>query len=206
VTDRDEAALLIRAREGDASAFQALLGPVIPSLRRLAFAFTGNWDEADDLAQETLVKAFRGLDSFSARSSLATWIYAVARSVCRDWYRSRSSRQRRDTQSLRESLPTDALQQEETLVERERSRELWESVQTLDPEFRTTLVLCDVEGLSYSEVAEILGVPVGTVRSRLNRARGRLRKLIVREHPSMLPRDLRPHAAETPSSPPGSLR
>jgi RNA polymerase sigma-70 factor (ECF subfamily) len=202
VSDSDEAVLLARAREGDASAFQLLLGPVIPSLRRLAFAFTGNWDEADDLAQETLVKAFRGLDSFSARSALSTWIYAVGRSVCRDWYRSRSARQRRDTQQLRESLPAAALQQEETLVELERSHELWESVQSLEPEFRTTLVLCDVEGLSYAEVADILGVPVGTVRSRLSRARGRLRKLLVREHPSMLPREFR----VPESSPPGGLR
>jgi RNA polymerase sigma-70 factor, ECF subfamily len=201
VPQSDEAALLNRAREGDAAAFQALLGPVIPSLRRLAFAFTGNWDEADDLAQETLVKAFRSLDSFSERSPLATWIYAVGRSVCRDWYRSRASRQRRDTQQLRESLPADALQQEETLVELERSRELWQSVQSLEPEFRTTLVLCDVEGLSYAETADILGVPVGTVRSRLSRARGRLRKVLVREHPSMLPREFRTHD----SSPPGSL-
>jgi RNA polymerase sigma-70 factor, ECF subfamily len=182
-----EHGLLLRAREGDAAAFQALLGPVVPSLRRLAFAFAGNWDEADDLAQEALVKAFRLLDSFEERSAFSTWLYAVTRGVCRDWCRSRSVRRRAQEVSVGDSLMSHRSLQDEELAQRELAEELWSAIQILDPEFRAVLVLFDVEGLSYGEIAEIEGLPIGTVRSRLSRARARLRRHLSAVHPSLTP-------------------
>jgi RNA polymerase sigma-70 factor (ECF subfamily) len=186
-----EHALLLRARDGDAAAFQALLGPLVPSLRRLAFAFAGNWDEADDLAQEALVKAFRHLDSFEERSALSTWLYAVTRGVCRDWCRSRAVRRRAQEVSAGDSLVSHGSLQDEELAQRELAQELWSAIQTLEPEFRAVLVLFDVEGLSYGEIAEIEGLPIGTVRSRLSRARARIRRHLSASHPSLTPRGRR---------------
>lgn len=194
--------LLAKAREGDAAAFQSLLAPLIPSLRRLAYAFAGNWDEADDLAQEALVKAFRGLDAFEERSSLSTWLYAITRSVCRDWYRARGAK-RRDAEPLADDSAVSAAGLQDELIEqRELRLELWDAIQTLDPEFRAVVVLFDIEGLSYTEIAEIEAVPLGTVRSRLNRARQRLRTHLLEVHPSIQPRG---RVAERRSSP-GSER
>ena len=196
--------LLVRAQEGDADAFRALLGPQVASLRRLAFAFTGNWDEADDLAQEALVKAFRLLGSFEGRSQLSTWLYAVTRGVCRDWCRSRSVRQRVEAASVEGELSSsEGVPQDRELEQRELGEQLWSAIQTLEPEFRSALVLCDIEGLSYGEIAEIEGVPVGTVRSRLNRARVRLRHQLIATHPSLAPRQ---GSSARDSSFPGGLR
>jgi RNA polymerase sigma-70 factor (ECF subfamily) len=183
--DPIERSLLVRARLGDAEAFHALLVPRQASLRRLAFAFTGNWDEADDLAQEAMVKAFRVLASFEERSAFSTWLYSVTRSVCRDWHR-RFSVDRFQPADFDDRV-AEGLLQDELLEKRELSQVLWTAIQRLDPEFRTTLVLSDVEGLSYQEIAEVEGVPVGTVRSRLSRARSRLRQMLSQAHPSLLP-------------------
>jgi DNA-directed RNA polymerase specialized sigma24 family protein len=81
--------------------------------------------------------------------------------------------------------------QDEELAQRELSQELWSAIQTLDSEFRAALVLFDVEGLSYGEIAEIEGVPIGTVRSRLSRARARIRRHLSASHPSLMPRGQR---------------
>lgn len=177
--------LLARARLGDAEAFHALLLPRHGSLRRLAFSFTGNWDEADDLAQEAMVKAFRVLPTFEQRSAFSTWLYAVARSVCRDFHR------RKSADRVQSSEPDDQAAcgslQDQLLENHELSQILWLAIQRLEPEFRATLVLSDVEGLSYQEIAEIEALPVGTVRSRLSRARARLRRMLTVAHPSLLP-------------------
>jgi RNA polymerase sigma-70 factor (ECF subfamily) len=184
--------LLVRALEGNARAFQKLLGPQIPTLRRLAFAFARNWDEADDLAQEAIVKAFRLLPSFEERSRLSTWVYSVARSVCRDWHRNRAVRQRSEDSAAEVWPSAEGLLPDELLVDRELGEELWAAIRVLEPEFRTALVLCDVEGLSYGEIAQIESVPIGTVRSRLHRARTQLRRHLSELHPSLLPRQHAP--------------
>jgi RNA polymerase sigma-70 factor (ECF subfamily) len=197
--NQNERDLLAKARLGDAEAFHALLLPRQASLRRLAFAFTGNWDEADDLAQEAMVKAFRALGSFEERSAFSTWLYSIARSVCRDWHR-RLSGDRFQLAELDDRVG-EGLLQDELLEKRELSEVLWSAIQRLDPEFRTTLVLSDVEGLSYQEIAEVEDVPVGTVRSRLSRARARLRKMLSQAHPSLLPQSRHTSDSSSPGAP-----
>ena len=83
--DRD---LLERARAGDSRAFGELIRPHVPSVRRFAYAFARRWSDADDLAQEALLKAFRSMPSYEGRAALGTWLYSVTRSVCYDHYRS----------------------------------------------------------------------------------------------------------------------
>jgi RNA polymerase sigma-70 factor (ECF subfamily) len=197
-----EVELLAKARLGDAEAFHVLLVPLQASLRRLAFAFTGNWDEADDLAQEAMVKAFHVLSSFEERSAFSTWLYSVTRGVCRDWYRRRSLD--RFQSSDFDEQTAGGLLQDELLEKRELSAVLWAAIQRLEPDFRTALVLSDVEGLSYQEIAEIEALPVGTVRSRLSRARSRLRRILGAAHPSLLPGSRRTPQGR-PSSSPGAI-
>jgi RNA polymerase sigma-70 factor (ECF subfamily) len=166
------------ARRGDPRAFEDLVRPHLDSVRRFAYSFSHDWAEADDLAQEALVKAFRSLDRFDGRSSLLTWLYAVAKHVFIDSLRGRAHRMR-----LRETeLDTAAIAAGDTqdvLLERKQATErLWAALRQLDPMFRTAVVLVDVEGMSYEEVAEVEGIPIGTVRSRVARGRARLVELV----------------------------
>jgi RNA polymerase sigma-70 factor (ECF subfamily) len=176
--------LLEHARAGDAAAFEELIRPHLDSIRRLCFAFSRSWADADDLAQEALLKAFRSISSFQERSELGTWLYSVTRNVCRDFHRGDAARQRTGTDefddeaspvsSSRAPPPADELLESKNDAER-----LWEVLKELAPEFRVPLVLFEVEGLGYEEIAKIERVPLGTIRSRLARARQQLKHRLV---------------------------
>lgn len=179
--------LLHRARTGDPDAFQTLVQPHLSSVRRFAYSFARNWSDADDLAQEALLKAFRGFGDFEARASLSTWLYTVVRSVCQDHHRSAYQRRR----ALHDP-PDDAMEDErppvdELLERRDDAALLWDAIRELEPTFRVPIVLFDIEGCSYEDVARIEQVPIGTVRSRLSRARKRLRAALDARRPSSAP-------------------
>jgi RNA polymerase sigma-70 factor, ECF subfamily len=173
--------LLELAQQGDSCAFEQLIRPHIASIRRFAYAFSRDWDDADDLAQEALIKAFRALPSFEGRSSLSTWLYALTRNLCHDHYRGRMAKTRALEEPLDESQLDTAEGAEAWLAHKADVTRLWEAVKLLEPTFRAPLVLCDIEELSYENVAQIEGVPIGTIRSRLSRARERLRRLLSEE-------------------------
>ncbi|MEY4546487.1 MAG: hypothetical protein RL685_2682 [Pseudomonadota bacterium] len=174
--------LLERAQAGDADAFEELMRPHVASVRRFAYAFTRDWTDADDLAQDALLKALGALGSFEARSSLRTWLYTLTRNVCHDHYRSRLARHREQEQPLDEGTddePADSLAPaDELLVCKADVEHLWLMLKKLPPELRVPLVLYEVEGLAYEEIAKIEAVPLGTIRSRLSRARQQLRVLL----------------------------
>jgi RNA polymerase sigma-70 factor (ECF subfamily) len=170
-----ERELLERARRGDRAAFAALVRPHLDSVRRFAFSFCGNWSDADDLAQDALVKAYRSIGSFEGRASLSTWLYTLSRSVFIDARRSRLGHEREREHELDDQREVDAGDsQEELVVQKDEVERLWRAVHALEPEFRIPVVLCDIEGMSYEQVATIEGVPIGTIRSRLSRARNKL--------------------------------
>jgi RNA polymerase sigma-70 factor (ECF subfamily) len=173
--------LLELAQKGNGGAFQQLIAPFVSSIRRITLAFCAARPEADDLAQEALLKAYRSLQGGSEVKNFEAWLYSVTRSVCHDAYRQRRSRGRdtevefdehRDGQEQMQPGP-DELLQAKTEAER-----LWCAIRALEPTFRIPLVLFDIEGLPYEQIARIEGVPVGTVRSRLSRARQRLAQIL----------------------------
>jgi RNA polymerase sigma-70 factor (ECF subfamily) len=178
VADRTYPADLIqKARNGDPSAFEELVRPHLDSLRRFIFSLSSNWQDADDIAQETLLKAFRSFKTFDDRASLSTWLYTVARSTCVDWSRSRIGKVR-PHKPLKETLPAKGPNQDELLDAKLNAELLWRAIEQLDEKHRSVLVLFDIEGISYEEIAQIESVPVGTIRSRLSRARSRLLELL----------------------------
>lgn len=170
--------LLERAQAGDAAAFQRLVGPHVESVRRLARSFARSWADADDIAQEALIKAFRSLGSYRADAALSTWLHRITRNAGIDWSRGRQASQRAAEREPEEGIADGAKGQESLVREKQRAEVLWEAIAELDPRLRVALVLFDIEGRSYEEVAEVEGVPVGTVRSRLSRARARLAELL----------------------------
>jgi RNA polymerase sigma-70 factor, ECF subfamily len=174
-------ALISRAQGGDVRAFEAVLAAHIPQIRRFARAFVDTAQDADDLAQEALIKVYKRLHLFRYQSSFATWLFAVVRNTFLDHAKSRATRVRQREETLK---PTHAEIGDESpgpdarLISEEDRAALWEQIRQIPVEFRTALVLFDVEGRTYDEIATIENVSLGTVKSRISRGRERLRRLM----------------------------
>src|SRR5438132_11907043 len=174
-------AVRARAQDGDVRAFEELLAGQLPQVRRFARAFAVSEPDADDLAQEALIKAYKSLRLFRYQSVFSSWLYAIVRNTFLDAARSRAGRQR----SLEDSLQPAHIEDlaggpppDEKLDREQEQRRLWRALRQVPLEFRAALVLFDIEGCTYDEVAAIEGVPVGTVKSRLSRGRTHLRRLL----------------------------
>jgi RNA polymerase sigma-70 factor (ECF subfamily) len=163
-----------RARNGDTQAFTELIRHHDAGLRALAYRLLGDRDRMDDVLQEAYVKAYRGLQGFGGRASVGTWLYRIAYNTCLDELR-RSSRvvdlPLAEVGERRDMRPGVA----ETVAHR---RHLAEALSSLTPEDRATVLLVDGQGFDYREAGEVLGIPQGTVASRLNRARAQLRRAL----------------------------
>jgi RNA polymerase sigma-70 factor (ECF subfamily) len=176
--------LIAEAQDGSVRAFELLVSAHLPQVRRFARAFARSDADADDLAQEALVKVYKSLRSFRFQSAFKTWLYALVRNVFLDAVRSRAGRERAMEEPLPEGhaqAPSGAEAADEGIARAEERRRMWYALRELPPEFRTAVVLFDVEGHTYEEVAAIEGVPVGTVKSRLSRGRTLLRTLLAGE-------------------------
>jgi len=175
-------ALVARAQAGDVAAFETLVAAHFAQVRRYARAFEPQEADADDLAQEALLKVHRCLRQFRYQSSFSTWLFAVVRTTFLDALKSRSRRDRDLTRAIgpaEAEAPSEALPADEGLVRAEERDRLWRALRQVSVEFRSALVLYDLEGHAYDEVAAIEGVPVGTIRSRLSRGREQLRRALV---------------------------
>ena len=182
-----ESELVQRARQGDEGAFAALVEQNQSRIFNLALRMTGNPDDAAELAQEALINAWKGLSKFQGGSSFATWLYRLTSNACIDFLR---REKRRSGLSMTVSLDEDEEERQVELpdlryspeVEAER-RELRaairEGLETRSEEHRKVLVLRELDGLSYAQIGQILGLEEGTVKSRIARARVALRKYLV---------------------------
>lgn len=177
-------ALVARAQSGDVAAFEALVAAHFGQVRRYARAFEPLEPDADDLAQEALLKVHRCLRQFRYQSSFSTWLFAVVRTTFLDALKSRARRDRDLTRPLgpaEAEAPSEALPADEGLARAQERERLWCALRQVSVEFRSALVLYDLEGHAYDEVAAIEGVPVGTVRSRLSRGREQLRRALAQQ-------------------------
>jgi RNA polymerase sigma-70 factor, ECF subfamily len=164
--EADDIELLHRAGSGDSAAFHALVDRHAQRLYRLAVSLIGNAADAEDVLQEAFVGAFRGLRSFEARSSVKTWLTRILVLQAAQWNR---GKRRRPAGSLEDSTPA-AAGSPETAID------VQAALGRLSPEHREILALREFEGMSYEEIAQVLGVPRGTVESRLHRARSEMRE------------------------------
>jgi RNA polymerase sigma-70 factor (ECF subfamily) len=182
--ESDLDALLTRAQAGDVRAFEALLQAHLPQVRRFARAFAYVEADADDLAQDALIKVYKSLKLFRYQSAFSTWLFAVVRNSFLDSAKSRAGRQRSAEDGLGEQharAPSEAPLPDAEMEREQEKQRLWAALRQVPQEFRSALVLFDLEGHTYDELAAIEGVPVGTVKSRLFRGRALLRKLLGEE-------------------------
>ncbi len=161
------------------SSFRELVGPEIEVLLRVALTITSNQADAEDLVQETLLRAYRAIERFDGRHPRA-WLLTILRNTNANMHRRQRPGTIGDWDLIRTSKPAFGKQElpsaEDSFVDHELHADLDAAVRALDPRFRAALILVDVHDLSYSEAAAVMGVPVGTVMSRLSRARDRVRK------------------------------
>lgn len=163
-------ALAGAARAGDRAALAAFVRSTQPEVWRFV-AHLVDPQAADDLCQETFLRAVRALPAFRGDSSARTWLLAIARRTCADELRARSRQRRRDARlrhDADDAVVPDVAGESAALA----------LVRTLEPDRRAAFVLTQMLGLSYAETAEVLGVPIGTIRSRVARARGDLLGLL----------------------------
>jgi RNA polymerase sigma-70 factor (ECF subfamily) len=173
--------LVARAQEGDARAFERLVASHLGRVRRFARAFAPTTADADDLAQEALIKVYRNLRSFRYQAAFGTWLFAVVRNTMLDHARSAAGRARAREVALGPEHADGAAEgvaPDDRLAAEEDRRHLWSALRRVGLEFRTAVVLFDVEGRTYDEIAAVEGVAVGTVKSRLSRGRAQLRRLL----------------------------
>ena len=173
---------LEQCREGDSLAIERLVQTHQRDVYRLALSILDDPDDADDATQEVFLSALRGLDSFRADASFTTWLFRITVNVCRS--RLQRFKRRAMLKQILQSLfhmRGDQTQPESEAVQNEADTALWQAVHALDEKHRIPIVLRYYHELPVTDIAEMLGVPVGTVHSRLNHARERLRSLLKEE-------------------------
>ena len=182
-TDSTEAALIARCVAGDESACADLVAAHQRTVFNLAFHLLGDRDEALDLSQEVFLRVFRTLSRFRGQSALRTWIYRIVVNQARNRQRWWRRRHRADLVSLDDHLKrcgdveaTSDVPPDRLLASKETAARIWAAMERLPFDQRTALVLREVDGLRYEEIAFSLDVAVGTVKSRLTRARQALRE------------------------------
>lgn len=182
--------LIKRSQQGDIEAFEQLISKYQQKVYNIAYRLIGNTHDAGDLAQEALIKVFKSIKSFRGDASFSTWLYHIVTNVCRDELRKRS---RCQTSFLDEPLVIgeegEITKQiadvsnlpENALEKKELEAYLQELINGLNPEYRMVILLREILGYSYEEIALNLNISLGTVKSRLNRARGYLKEKIMED-------------------------
>jgi RNA polymerase sigma-70 factor, ECF subfamily len=161
--------------------FEQMAMPLFDQLYNSAHWLTGNRSDAEDLVQETYVKALRGFSSFQEGTNLRAWMFRILRNT---FLTSRSGLVARNTQSLEdecaedERIIADVATPESILIRKEDEATILSALAHLPLPYREVILLCEIEEMSYREIAEVLSVPIGTVMSRLSRARGLLSQAI----------------------------
>jgi RNA polymerase sigma-70 factor (ECF subfamily) len=172
-----------RAKPDGLDRFQSLVAEHQSAIYRLAFRLTGNRDDAEDLVQESLIEAFQAFGRFRMGTHFDRWVYQI---MTRTYIDKFTRRKRLEAVSLEEAaqggdsahLADSTTDPQEILETAEWSEPVQKALDQLPPEYRAVVVLCDAQGLSYEVASRLLGCPVGTVRSRLHRARDQLRALL----------------------------
>ena len=188
MTRKEEAALVQRIQNGDADAFAVLMEEYQKKVYLLALRTVGNQQDAEDMTQEAFLRAYRSIHSFRGDSKLSVWLYRLTTNLCIDLLRSRGRKPTvsltvedndEDTQEL--DVTDERYDPEEIFQRRELQRAVQRGLASLPEDYRVILVLRELEGLSYAEIGEVLGLEEGTVKSRLFRARKKLCAFLIED-------------------------
>lgn len=186
----DEGWLIKQAQMGDNKAFELLIDEHFKKIYNIAYRLSGNEADASDMTQEVLIKIFRHIGAFNGNSKFSTWVYRVATNTCLDELK---KIKRRSTYSLDAELDTgenevvvqvrdEAPTPDIVAEQKELSAAVGKAIKRLSPDHSAVVILRDIQGMSYEEIAKILNCSVGTVKSRLNRGRAQLKKILEKDY------------------------
>ena len=187
----DDHALVRAFQAGNRSAFEKLVLQHKDRVFTTCCRILGNHEDADEAAQETFVKVFRALKRFRMESAFSTWLFRIAVNTCKNQLKSAEFRNRRFRVPLHASgnpgdeapgkeLPDQNPGPDSILEKKQKARRIQEAIDALPDDQRTALVLRDMQGFSYEEISNITGDPLGTVKSKISRARLRVRKSLIK--------------------------
>ncbi|HBH81876.1 MAG TPA: RNA polymerase sigma factor SigW [Nitrospira sp.] len=183
----EDAQLVARSLTQDHEAFGQLIDRHAAKIVNLAYRMVGNRAEAEDLAQEAFLTAFKALSTFRADSKFSTWLYRIATNKCKDWLRVKRPGMGQQDVDIDETLDIHIAEEqtpERLLSQQQVAQELEQAIQRLPPLYREAFVLKHIEGLSYEEMEAILGVNSDTLKMRVYKGRLQLSRELVSLNPA----------------------
>lgn len=171
-------------KKNDIKAFEELVKLYEKKIYNYAYGFTLSHEDALDITQEVFLKIYRNIDKFKENSSLSTWIYRITSNVCVDTARKNNKNKTvaisAENEEFINQIPDKNVTIEQIIANNELSEEIAKSIEKLDDDAKQIVVMRDILGLSYSEIAEILKLEDGTVKSKISRSRKKLREIILK--------------------------
>jgi len=183
----EEAMLVDEASAGSMPAFEQLVLLYGKRIYNYCYRMTENKEDAEDTAQEVFIKAYRSLNGFKRNSSFSTWLFSIAYNACIDILRKKKlvivpiAGHDEDSKNQIAELASNEPSVEEEVLMNERKNAVHKAIAKLKPEYRTVILLREIDGLSYDEIASVLNIPLGTVKSYISRARDELRTSLINE-------------------------
>ncbi len=184
-----EKLILSKAKNGDIEAFEILIEEHQKKVFNIALKMLGNYHDANEIAQEAFIKAFKSIKGFKGNSSFSTWVYRIAVNVCLDELRKRKKNKliyiddeiKNEDGEIKREFPDDTYAPETVAETNEIRRKVNSAISALPEEHRIVIILRDINGMSYGEISKITNSPEGTVKSRINRARNALKELLKKD-------------------------
>lgn len=177
--------IIKKCKDGNREAFNKLVEKYQSQVVNIAYGMLSDKEDAYDATQEVFIRVYKSIGSFKEKSSFSTWLYRITANICSDILRKRqkttntiSINQVYDDENKEIDIKDESPMPEEMAEITERQRAVRQAIRELSDEYRAVITLCDIEGMTYDEISQVLGLPSGTVKSRINRARNSLRKIL----------------------------
>ncbi|WP_064505468.1 RNA polymerase sigma factor [Defluviitalea phaphyphila] len=189
MSNKDEISLIKKAKKGDILAFEELILRYEAKIYNIAYRMLSNEEDAKDVSQEIFIKVFKKLKKFRGDSNFSTWLYRIATNACIDELRKRKGK---EIYSVDEKIETkegsiikeyvdDKQNVEELIINKEKAYSIQLAINKLSEEHKKAIILRDLQGLEYNEISKILECSLGTVKSKISRARRKLKELLINE-------------------------
>lgn len=187
----NEKELMKLAARGDVSAFEELIFSHQKKVYNIAVNYTKNHDDALEISQEALIKAFRNIKNFKGDCSFSTWIFRITTNTCIDHYRKNSNisciyidgeKDIEDGTGARYELKSDLSEPLTAYLQKELRLGIRKALNSIPVELKTVVILRDIHGFCYEEISSIVGIPLGTIKSRISRARQFLKQILLRDN------------------------
>jgi RNA polymerase sigma-70 factor (ECF subfamily) len=173
-----EQMLIHRCKRGDLTAFEILISNYEKKTYNIAFGLVGKEEDAKDIAQDTFIKAFKSIATFKEKSSFSTWLYRITINTSKDYLRKRKNTIAFEDINAQGEIKDEGLQPQEQLEHMEERKLILSALKELKEEYSNVIILKDLNGFSYQEIADILDINLGTVKSRISRGRFQLRDIL----------------------------